>query len=285
MNARFTSWESYCYPETSTLRNKRDIRDAGALRAFEEASGRIRIAELVTNPIGGNFDRAHMKAIHRHVFGDVYEWAGDERAGPQRPKFMSKNGPSVEDIRAGRYDAPATQSYNYFPADEAMVEHFDAYARLLRAGDLSGMSSEQFSHAIAEPWGEMNVAHLFREGNTRTQVAFFGALARRNGHSIDYVRFSRDKAFRMKFNAGRFLIQAEADSGLFAETLAEIVDVADDPADFQQVDSGAADDYQPNYMSDGGAAPQRNSRTPEAQPRDRKGRFSRKTHGIPPRHL
>jgi fido (protein-threonine AMPylation protein) len=29
--------------------------------------------------IDGSFDFDHHRAIHRHIFGDVYEWAGDPR--------------------------------------------------------------------------------------------------------------------------------------------------------------------------------------------------------------
>jgi cell filamentation protein len=45
----------------------------------------------------GQFDAAHLKAIHRHLFQDVYEWAGrtrDEKVrlsycGPQPPQGRS----------------------------------------------------------------------------------------------------------------------------------------------------------------------------------------------------
>jgi len=28
----------------------------------------------------GDFDLAHLRAIHRHLFQDIYEWAGELRA-------------------------------------------------------------------------------------------------------------------------------------------------------------------------------------------------------------
>ena len=47
-----------------------------ALRALEEHWASLRLIELQDNPILGLFDYDHMKAIHRHIFQDVYEWAG-----------------------------------------------------------------------------------------------------------------------------------------------------------------------------------------------------------------
>jgi cell filamentation protein len=41
-------------------------------------SNRLLQFELGHGPIG-SFDAAHLKAIHRHLFQDVYEWAGHTR--------------------------------------------------------------------------------------------------------------------------------------------------------------------------------------------------------------
>ena len=71
--------DPYVYPETAVLRNLRDIRDAGQLDEFEAIATTRRTIELEHEPIGGRFDTRHLQAIHRHIFQDVYEWAGDFR--------------------------------------------------------------------------------------------------------------------------------------------------------------------------------------------------------------
>jgi len=58
--------------------------------AKEEFAAQVRLVELAANPISGRFDYDHMKAIHRHIFQDAYEWAGEERVGPAG--FMNKEG-------------------------------------------------------------------------------------------------------------------------------------------------------------------------------------------------
>jgi fido (protein-threonine AMPylation protein) len=39
-----------------------------------------RLIELQHRPILGNFDLAHLQAIHRYLFQDVYDWAGEIRS-------------------------------------------------------------------------------------------------------------------------------------------------------------------------------------------------------------
>ena len=65
-----------CYPGSSVLRNLPDLRDAVALEDYEtEAVGR----RSMRPPPPGDFDPAHYRALHRHLFQDVYGWAGAYR--------------------------------------------------------------------------------------------------------------------------------------------------------------------------------------------------------------
>ena len=68
--------DDYCYPGTTVLKNKLDLRDAGKLADFEAEVSDTRSDEEVPN---GNLDFTHFKAIHHHLFQDVYDWAGEIR--------------------------------------------------------------------------------------------------------------------------------------------------------------------------------------------------------------
>jgi cell filamentation protein len=68
----------YTYPN-GILRNKFDIRDAKELSDMERKITSKRNAETILTPIKGNFDFNHLKAIHKALFSDVYDWAGKER--------------------------------------------------------------------------------------------------------------------------------------------------------------------------------------------------------------
>jgi cell filamentation protein len=49
------------------------------VRRFEYAATRQRSEELALRPIPGHFDTAHFREIHRYLFQDVYDWAGEYR--------------------------------------------------------------------------------------------------------------------------------------------------------------------------------------------------------------
>ena len=71
--------DPYVYPETTVLKNLRDIRDAEQLSKFEAIATTRRTVELEHEPIAGRFDARHLQAIHHYIFQDVFEWAGDFR--------------------------------------------------------------------------------------------------------------------------------------------------------------------------------------------------------------
>lgn len=68
--------DDYCYPGTTVLKNKLDLRDAKELASFEAEVSDARADEEIP---AGNLDFTHFKVIHRHLFQDVYEWAGQIR--------------------------------------------------------------------------------------------------------------------------------------------------------------------------------------------------------------
>ena len=70
--------DPYVYPGTNILKNLRDIRDQHHLDRVEAIST-ARIGELQLDPKAGQFDISHLKSIHRHIFQDIYPWAGEFR--------------------------------------------------------------------------------------------------------------------------------------------------------------------------------------------------------------
>src|SRR5882672_8750577 len=73
------SSDPYTYPGTEVLRNILEIRYPQQLAAFEANATAARLVELDAAPLAGWFGVAHMKAIHRHMFQDVYLRAGEFR--------------------------------------------------------------------------------------------------------------------------------------------------------------------------------------------------------------
>jgi cell filamentation protein len=154
--------DPHCYPGTAVLRNKLDLTDQAALDAFEADAVTQRGAEPLP---AGRFTPAHFRAVHRHLFQDIYRWAGRYRT-----VRISKGGSAFcypEHIR--------TQLRMLF----AWLHDRDRFANL-GAYDFAG----QGAHFLSE----LNAIHAFREGNGRTQMAFFAMLADRAGHPLDLER-------------------------------------------------------------------------------------------------
>ncbi|NMM92096.1 cell filamentation protein Fic [Rhodococcus sp. SRB_17] len=214
--SQFRSWDDYFIPGTTVLRNKLvtaaepyGTRDAEKLRRYEERAALLRMTELNKTPIVGKFDYDHFKATHKALFQDVYEWAGQERIGPDRP--MTKSGPDVVHFAPGDPNAPFV-NYGYYPGvGDQIREAAEKQFRKLAADDLlRGRDREKFVTGLADHWGEVNTIHSAREGNTRTQFVFFSELSRQAGYELDIAQFSENAPLRTEFVQARFYNQATA---------------------------------------------------------------------------
>jgi cell filamentation protein len=162
--------DPYVYPETTVLRNLRDIRDAGQLGKFEAIATTRRIAELEHEPIKGGFDARHIRAIHYHIFQDVYEWAG---------RFRTVN---------------ISKSGDPFAFHQHIVASLDKTCEELRCErHLLGTDLERFAIRGAYYLGEINAVHPFREGNGRAQREFIRELGHHNGLTIDWRQVSQEE--------------------------------------------------------------------------------------------
>jgi cell filamentation protein len=175
--------DPYVYPATNVLRNLRDIRDPDTLNEFEADATSRRIRQLEHKPTPGGFDARHLQNIHRHIFQDVYAWAGAFR--------------TVNISRSGQFP---------FAFAEHISPSLDKLFRdLAKECYLHGMSPSDLCTRAAYYLGEINAIHPFREGNGRTQREFVRQLALRSGYALDWSRVSREQineASRQSFQRG-----------------------------------------------------------------------------------
>ena len=85
-NVEYEGDDFYCYPGTSVLMNRLNIRDYNTLQEAEHKISYVNIAELQKNPFKGVFDLKYLQKIHKFIFEDIYTWAGRIRGG----QFFSK---------------------------------------------------------------------------------------------------------------------------------------------------------------------------------------------------
>lgn len=113
--------------------------------------------------VEGQFDLQHLCNIHHFLFSPVYPWAGEFRR-----------------VDIGKQD---TQ----FLANGLIQSRANAlFAELAAESHLQGATKEHFCSRVAEYLGRLNFIHPFREGNGRTQRAFFSQLAINNGFDLDW---------------------------------------------------------------------------------------------------
>lgn len=165
MATRFNSWDSYFWePGGPVLRNLYGLRDGADLsrREYAETNAQQFDIERGAISIPRTYDAEHLRTIHRELFKNVYEWAGEYRTVPLFKPPLEFSQP--EDI--GRYLADAS--------------------RLVRGAEWAGMDRQQFATAAAEVFSYVNQAHSFREGNGRAGKLFMQHVSELSGFKLDY---------------------------------------------------------------------------------------------------
>ena len=158
-----------CYDGTTCLINKFDIKDDKQLSLIEGQISFAKGSELERNPINGNFDFEHYRAIHKYLFDELYEWAGKIRTVD-----MSKKGT------------------NFAKANEIEKLADACFSRLKSENYFKGQEFDEFVNNIVDFYCVTNMLHPFREGNGRTQRIFISQLIRYAGYDIDFSKINTD---------------------------------------------------------------------------------------------
>lgn len=168
---KYDSDDPYVYPDTEVLINKLGLLRQEELWEAERAISGVAAAELEEHPIDGRFDLAHLQAIHKMLFEDIYEWAGMIR----EKGFISKGG-------------------SLFCAAEYIVPYYDdLFGKLKSENYLRGMDRDDFIKRLAFYISEINALHPFREGNGRTQRIFANQLARQAGWELNFKNVNPER--------------------------------------------------------------------------------------------
>lgn len=158
--------DAYCYKGTTVLKNRLRLTDQAALDAYEIEVTTQRASEPLP---AGRLGLRHYLAIHRHLFQDVYAWAGRIRT-----VRIAKDG----------------SMFCYPEQIEAQLNRI--FAALRAENFLRDLSVTDFARRVAHVLAELNAIHAFRDGNGRTQLAFAALLAARAGHPLDLGRLVPD---------------------------------------------------------------------------------------------
>jgi cell filamentation protein len=148
----------FTIPGTSVFRNKLGITDPAALMRAATESTAFRLVELQATPVRGGFDATHLQTIHRHIFQDLYDWAGELRT-----------------IDAG--NVPASH------IEKSLNSVLD---RLSRENHLKGLSAEEWTHSASAYLYDLGAIQPFFAGNEIALNEFAVELARKNNLSLQW---------------------------------------------------------------------------------------------------
>ncbi|MBR6399916.1 MAG: Fic family protein [Firmicutes bacterium] len=194
----------YMYDDAEVLKNKLGIKNEDELNKAEGDITCIRLLDIDIKISGSLFDYARLKAIHKYIFGDIYDWAGKERAVPVVKGERVLGGDTV------RYSLPG--------CIEKDAENAIAELNAVKWDELSiDETASIFSVQLAALWQ----VHPFREGNTRAIVTFATQFAEHHGFKMnkallrdnaEYVRDSLVKASDGPYSDYQYLRRIIRDS-------------------------------------------------------------------------
>jgi cell filamentation protein len=156
-------WDTmYSYPNAGVLRNKLRISAADELYVAERKIISVRILEAIRKPVRGQLGFKHLCDIHKFVFKDIYDWAGNLRTVNIAKGNVFCNAGMLDIYGAELFSKLADESY------------------------LIATPKEMIAKRLAYYLSEINAMHPFREGNGRVQRLFIVYLALIAGYRIDF---------------------------------------------------------------------------------------------------
>lgn len=164
---RWNGYLDYNHVDTDVgmpiMANKLGATTYKELRYVEDAFAGAHMAVLAEKGLPATYDLDGLCSIHRELFGEVYEWAGELRTVP-----LQKGG-----------------SHRPFARVSAIPEIWEGISEVIAGSDrLAAVPEAKYAQVVASLYAAMNEAHPFREGNGRTQRLFLSALAEETGHYI-----------------------------------------------------------------------------------------------------
>lgn len=158
-----------CYEGTSVLINKFDIRDEKQLEIIEQGITSAMIAKALIELPFENVDFEFYKSLHRYVFEDIYEWAGQTRN-----VNMSKKGT------------------NFCSCDNIEETGKKIFDKLKQSNYLKDFDGTDFIDEFTDLYCILNYLHPYREGNGRIQRLFLSMLLKNMGKNIDFSIIDKD---------------------------------------------------------------------------------------------
>ena len=166
--AKVTKNNQGVYYNSYILVNKFNIKD-DSLADIEAYLTADKMFDLLWNKKPtGLLDFNYLKSLHKYIFKDIYEWAGNMR------------------------NVNISKGFNF--TDVRLIPDYasDIFNKLRKDKYYQDLNREILINKIADLYGNLNCLHPFREGNGRANKAFIQIVAGINGFLFDFSMISKE---------------------------------------------------------------------------------------------
>ena len=169
--------DPYLYDDVNVLKNLAGIKDAELLHKAEADITGLAMTAIYDYKYY-KFNTETLQDIHRNIFGQIFDWAGEFRT-IQMVKY--------EDVLVGD-----TVRYAY-PKEikKQLTVTMKEITKLKRIGNNDKDIVFRLVRIIASIWQ----THPFREGNTRTVIVFAVLLAKSLGFEVEHELFKTNSSY------------------------------------------------------------------------------------------
>lgn len=169
--------DPYLFDDVNVLKNRASIKDPELLKQAEADITNLAMTAIYVRRYD-RFNTATLQDIHRTIFGQIYDWAGEFR--------------TIQIIKAEEVLGGDTVRYAY-PSEikKQLAESMKEISKLKRISADRRDVVFRLVRIIAQIWQ----IHPFREGNTRTVIVFAVLLAKSLGFDVDHELFRTHAAY------------------------------------------------------------------------------------------
>ena len=184
--------------ENGVLKNKLNITNDEELNRAEADIGFIQLISIDSVEIDNCPPKEIFKRLHKHIFKDIFDWAGEYRTCPLiKEEFIFPS-----------YTVPYSSS-------RCIPKDLQSHIFNLELIDWSSMSQREIANVFARKMALLWKVHPFRDGNTRTTMSYACRFAKDHGFPMDMKTFT-DNLMRVYGEDGRVIRHSIRDKFVIA---------------------------------------------------------------------
>lgn len=205
--------DRYIDPVTKVAYNKLGLRRRSELAAVDYRMTDVRLAQSMLEPVRGRYDLDHLERLHRQIFGDLYDWAGEYRR--------------IDFSRV--LNAEPGWKARFAPVNEIAVVAAAMRSQLGVWNTLNGLAPADLLARLTAFYIQLNYMHPFLKGNGRAIAALLSQLAHEARYALRFENvepevWSRATAYSMpRVGSGADAPQLARDESLIHGVFARIV--------------------------------------------------------------